>query len=46
MAFGEEGLHRDPPLLYSGIRLPVKYIEHAADLLRQEALFPVSGYLS
>ena len=46
MAFGEEGLHCDPPLLYSGVRLPVKFIEHAADLLRQEELFPVSGYLS
>lgn len=46
MAFGEEGLHRDPPLLYSGVRLPVKFIEHAADLLRQEELFPVRGYLS
>jgi dihydrodipicolinate synthase/N-acetylneuraminate lyase len=46
MAFGEEGLHRDPPLLYSGVPLPAKYIEHAAGLLRQEELFPVHGYLS
>jgi dihydrodipicolinate synthase/N-acetylneuraminate lyase len=44
MAFGEEGLHRDPPLLYSGVRLPVKFIQQAADLLRQEKLFPVRGY--
>jgi dihydrodipicolinate synthase/N-acetylneuraminate lyase len=46
MAFGEEGLHRDPPLLYSGVRLPVKFIEHAADLLRQEELLPARGYMS
>jgi dihydrodipicolinate synthase/N-acetylneuraminate lyase len=46
MAYGEEGLHRDPPLLYSGLRLPVNFIEQAADLLRQEDLFPVRGYLA
>ena len=46
MAFGEEGLHRDPPLLYSGVRLPVHSIEQAADLLLQEKLFPDSGYMS
>jgi hypothetical protein len=46
MAFGEEGLHRDPPLLYSGVRLPVEYIAQAADLLHQEELFPVRGYIS
>lgn len=45
MAFAEEGLHRDPPILYSGVRLPAKFIAHAADLLRQEELFPVRGYL-
>jgi dihydrodipicolinate synthase/N-acetylneuraminate lyase len=45
MAFGEKGLHRDPPLLYSGVRLPTKFIEQAADLLHQEELFPVRGYL-
>jgi len=45
MAFGEEGLYRDPPLLYSGVRLPVKTIEQAAGLLRREKLFPASGYL-
>jgi len=46
MAFGEQGLHHDTPLLYSGVRLPAKFIEHAAELLRQEELFPVRGYLS
>jgi dihydrodipicolinate synthase/N-acetylneuraminate lyase len=46
MAFGDEGLHRDPPLLYSGVRLPLKFIEDAADLLRQEELFPDRGYLT
>jgi 4-hydroxy-tetrahydrodipicolinate synthase len=46
MAFGEKGLHRDPPLLYSGVRLPVEFIEHAAALLRQEELFPARGYMS
>jgi hypothetical protein len=45
MAFGDEGLHRDPPLLYSGVRFPVTFIEHAAELLRQEELFPARGYL-
>jgi dihydrodipicolinate synthase/N-acetylneuraminate lyase len=46
MAFGEECLHRDPPLLYSGVRLPVEFIEHAAGLLRQEELFPARGYIA
>lgn len=45
MAFGEEGLHRDPPLLYSGASLPVRFVEQAADMLRQEELFPVRGYM-
>ena len=45
MAHGEEALEMDPPLLYSGIRLPGIFIEHAADLLHQEELFPVQGYL-
>ena len=45
MAYGEEGLRRDPPLLYSGVRLPIKFIKHAADLLLREGLFPVHGYL-
>ena len=46
MAFGGECLHRDPPLLYSGVRLPVEFIEHAAGLMRQEELFPARGYIS
>lgn len=46
MAFGEECFRRDPPLLYSGVRLPVEFIEHAADQLRQQELFPPRGYLS
>jgi len=46
MASGEECLHRDPPLLYSGVRLPVEFIEHAAGLLRQEELFPARGYIA
>jgi len=46
MAFGGECLHRDPPLLYSGVRLPVEFIEHAAGLMRHEELFPARGYMS
>ncbi len=46
MAYGPGGLHTDPPLLYSGVRLPVSFIKQAAELLRQEGLFPVEGYMN
>lgn len=45
MAHGEAGLRREPPLLYSGARLPTTWIEQAAALLRQNGLMPASGYL-
>jgi len=45
MAHGENGLHREPPLLYSGVRLPAAWIERAAMLLRQNVLMPATGYL-
>jgi dihydrodipicolinate synthase/N-acetylneuraminate lyase len=45
MAHGEAGLRREPPLLYSGVRLPATFVESAAGLLRQNGLMPVRGYL-
>jgi dihydrodipicolinate synthase/N-acetylneuraminate lyase len=45
MAYSEAGLHREPPLLYSGVRLPVDFVKAAARLLRQEDLMPPRGYL-
>jgi dihydrodipicolinate synthase/N-acetylneuraminate lyase len=45
MAYGEAGLRREAPLLYSGVRLPAAFVESAAALLRQNALMPAIGYL-
>jgi dihydrodipicolinate synthase/N-acetylneuraminate lyase len=45
MAHGENGVCRQPPLLYSGVRLPPAWIERAAALLRQNDLMPATGYL-
>lgn len=45
MAHGEAGVHREPPLLYSGVRLPAAFVERAAALLRQNDLLPATGYL-
>lgn len=45
MAYGEAGVRREPPLLYSGVRLPAAFVESAAALLRQNGLMPVQGYL-
>jgi dihydrodipicolinate synthase/N-acetylneuraminate lyase len=45
MAHGETGVRRQPPLLYSGARLPPAWIERAAALLRQNDLMPAAGYL-
>jgi dihydrodipicolinate synthase/N-acetylneuraminate lyase len=45
MAHGEAGLRREPPLLYSGVRLPATFLESSAGLLRQNGLMPVRGYL-
>lgn len=45
MAFGKAALDRNPPLLYSGIRLPMDFIAEAGDALTEAGLFPKSGYL-
>ena len=45
MAHGEAGLRCEPPLLYSGVRLPAAWIESAAALLRANQLMPTAGYL-
>jgi dihydrodipicolinate synthase/N-acetylneuraminate lyase len=45
MAHGEAAAHREPPLLYSGARLPAAFVQDAAALLRQHDLMPGRGYL-
>jgi len=45
MAYGERGLRHEPPLLYSGVRLPASLMASAAELLRQNGLMPSKGYL-
>jgi len=45
MAHGEAGLRRQPPLLYSGVRLPAALVESAAAVLQQHELMPRRGYL-
>ena len=45
MAYGEAAVRREPPMLYSGVRLPAAFVEGAAALLRQNALMPAAGYL-
>lgn len=45
MAHGAEAVRVDPPLLYSGVRLPSMFIERAAELLRGHNLLPSRGYL-
>ena len=44
MAHGEAALDIAPPLLYSGERLPMSFIDSAMTLLRQYSLLPKSGY--
>ena len=46
MAHGEEALLIDPPMLYSGTRLPKSFIECGLRLLRQHSLLPKIGYYS
>ena len=46
MAYGERALLIDPPLLYTGTRLPKSFIERALTLLRQNSLLPKCGYFS
>ncbi len=45
MAFGETAGHAEPPLLYSGARLPAAFIEKATEILSAHALLPARGYL-
>jgi hypothetical protein len=45
MAYGAAARDRDPPLLYSGVRLPAEFVERAAAFLRAAGLFPDAGYL-
>jgi dihydrodipicolinate synthase/N-acetylneuraminate lyase len=45
MAHGEAAVRRDPPGLCSGARLPIAFVERAADLLRHQGLMPSRGYL-
>jgi dihydrodipicolinate synthase/N-acetylneuraminate lyase len=45
MAHGAAGVHRDPPMLYSGVRLPAGFVDSAAALLRKHDLMPHRGYL-
>ncbi len=44
MAYGDRALEFDPPLLYSGTRLPVDFVESGLKLLREYALLPQRGY--
>jgi len=44
MAYGDDALHIDPPMLYSGVLLPKKFIESAFALLREHSLLPQCGY--
>ncbi len=45
MAHGADAVHVEAPLLYSGVRLPVEFIERAAELLQRHHLLPQRGYL-
>ena len=44
MAFGSDVEHHDPPLLYSGLRLPARLVAAAVELLDASDLLPSSGY--
>jgi dihydrodipicolinate synthase/N-acetylneuraminate lyase len=46
MACGDRALLTDPPMLYSGARLPKSFIESALTLLRQHSLLLKTGYFS
>jgi dihydrodipicolinate synthase/N-acetylneuraminate lyase len=45
LAYGDAAGQVPPPLLYSGTRLPERFIDSALELLRQHSLMPVRGYL-
>ena len=46
MAYGAAARDQEPPLLYSGVRLPTEFVEQAAAFLREAGLLPYVGYLS
>lgn len=46
LAHGEHATRVEPPLLYSGVRLPTDFVEQSVELLRKHALFPARGYLA
>jgi dihydrodipicolinate synthase/N-acetylneuraminate lyase len=46
MAYGSHALDREPPILYSGVRLPRRFVERAVHLLHQQGLQPHKGYMS
>jgi hypothetical protein len=45
LAWGESWADHEPPLLYSGVRLPEEFPRRAAEWLRREDLFPERGYM-
>ncbi len=44
MAFGSTAPDREPPLLYSGVRLPAEFIQAATNSLCEHQLMPDRGY--
>ena len=44
LAYGDDALHIDPPMLYSGVQLPKRFIESAHAMLREHSFLPRSGY--
>ena len=45
-AYGDDALAVEPPLLYSGVRLPQHFITDGIVLLRAHGLLPEKGYLA
>lgn len=46
MAYGAAAVEHEPPLLYSGVRLPAKHVKKVAETLRAKELYPERGYLN
>ncbi len=46
LAYGEAAVRTEPPLLYSGARLPAEFIEKATALLRARDWLPARGYMA
>ena len=45
MAYGAAARDQEPPLLYSGARLPAEFVDQAVAFLRAAGLFSDAGYL-